>query len=281
MKHLLKYSRIAVSVFCLSVITALASGWGAAFLISLHVIEKVQFIPLILSVSVTTVVLWIVITFLFGRIYCSSVCPLGTFQDIFIRLPRITKKMREKRRFSYTIPLSTLRYSALVIVFASLLAGITAFAMILDPYAIYTRLVKLMAFKLAGASAIAFAITMSTVILIAVVAARKGRLWCNTLCPVGTTLGMVSRYSVFHFDINTDICTNCRRCVDHCKAQCIDLNDHVVDGSRCINCFNCVDVCPDDAITYTTRRHRLSIPMLQRLSDRSDTAPADAMTGEK
>ena len=44
------------------------------------------------------------------------------------------------------------------------------------------------------------------------------------------------------------------------------LRDHVVDSSRCINCFDCLPVCPNDAISYTSRRKQLSVPMMQRLS---------------
>ena len=76
----------------------------------------------------------------------------------------------------------------------------------------------------------------------------------------------MSRFSILQMDIDTDLCINCRKCEDVCKGQCIDLTDHVVDGSRCVNCFDCVDICPNRAIRYTTRRHRLSTPLMQRVS---------------
>ncbi len=276
MKKILKYTRIAVSLLCLTIVTAVSAGWLTSLLMVADIIQHVQFMTLILTISLSTIALWIVVTYLFGRIYCSSVCPLGTFQDIFIRLPRITRRMAGKRVFRYSVPLSTLRYSTLAIVFATLPAGFTAAACILDPDAIYVRMVKLIAFEIAGASVFAYLVTLGIIIFIVVMSARRGRLWCNTICPVGTALGAISRWSVFHFDINTDLCTNCRRCEDVCKAECIDLDDHVVDGSRCINCFDCINVCRDNAINYTIRRHKLSIPMMQRLSADKRTPVADA-----
>lgn len=271
MQKKFKYLRIIVSVALLTIASAYAAGVGAVISIGLGWIESIQFIPTILILSVTTILFWIVVTFIFGRIYCSSVCPLGTLQDIFLRVPRMTAKMSNRRPFRYSPGLTTLRLSMLIIVFGALIAGITIPALILDPFAIFCKIIN----PLAAASASAFAVTLITVLLIAWLAARKGRLWCNTMCPVGAILGVVSRHSVFHFDINTDTCTNCRKCEYVCKAQCINLDDHVVDGSRCINCFNCVAVCDDNSISYTTRNHRLALPMMQSLEDKKAKTALD------
>ncbi|MDE7092867.1 MAG: 4Fe-4S binding protein, partial [Muribaculaceae bacterium] len=261
MQKYLKYLRIIVSVALLIISSAFAAGIGAVFSIELGWIERIQFIPAILFISVTTVLLWIVVTFVFGRVYCSSVCPLGTLQDIFLRIPRLTRKMRYRNVFRYTPGVSTLRMSMLIVVFGTLVVGVTIAVRVLDPYTIFTRIFS----PLVAASAVSFTIAISILVLIAWLSARRGRLWCNTICPVGAVLGVVSGRSLYHFDINTDTCTNCRKCEYVCKAQCINLNDHVVDGSRCVNCFNCVNVCPDNSISYTTRKHRLSIPMMQSI----------------
>ena len=81
--------------------------------------------------------------------------------------------------------------------------------------------------------------------------------------PRGTTLGIVSRYAIFQMDIDTDLCTSTRRCVDVRKCSCIDLTDHVV--GRCVWCsFDCTDACRDGAISYVATRKQLSIPMMER-----------------
>ncbi len=67
---------------------------------------------------------------------------------------------------------------------------------------------------------------------------------CNTLCPVGTILGCVSRNSAMRIDIDTDRCIQCRRCEHVCKAECIDMQSHVVDMSRCVVCFDCLPCAP-------------------------------------
>ena len=43
---------------------------------------KVQFLPAILAVNVVVIIALIVLTLIFGRIYCSVICPLGVFQDV-------------------------------------------------------------------------------------------------------------------------------------------------------------------------------------------------------
>lgn len=265
MRNTLRIFRIIVSLLLFVAAVLFAASGGTFLGVELGWIEKIQMIPMVLSVSVTTLILWFAVTFIFGRIYCSSVCPLGTLQDFFLRIPRLTRSQRLRRPFRYVRGLSTMRFSTLVVVIGSLLAGITVPACVLDPFAIFCKFVEPLTLKLLGTSAIAFIVTMATVVMIAVMAARRGRLWCNSLCPVGSALGVVSAHSVFHFDIDTDLCTNCRKCEYVCKTQCIDLSDHVVDGSRCVNCFDCLSVCEPGAIDYTTRRHTLSTPMMQRL----------------
>ena len=261
MQKYLKYLRIIVSVALLTISSAYAAGMGAVLSIGLGWIDRIQFIPALLMISVTTVLLWIVVTFVFGRVYCSSVCPLGTLQDIFLRVPRLTRKMRERRVFRYTSGLSSLRMSMLIVVFGTLIAGVTIPMKVLDPFSIFCKILS----PLISASVLSFVVAILIVVLIAWLSVRRGRLWCNTICPVGAVLGVASGRSIYHFDINIDTCTNCRKCEYVCKAQCINLSDHVVDGSRCINCFDCVNVCPDNSISYTTRKHRLSIPMMQSI----------------
>lgn len=119
-------------------------------------------------------------------------------------------------------------------------------------------------------------LAIATLVVLGLWARAKGRRYCNTVCPVGTLLGMVSSNSLMHIDINTDRCVNCRKCEHVCKSSCIDLNDHVADMSRCVVCFNCIDACEHDAIHYTRRRHRLSIPLMMRVPGTSAAATASS-----
>lgn len=71
----------------------------------------------------------------------------------------------------------------------------------------------------------------------------KGRLYCNTLCPVGALLGLLSRRPLLRLGMDADTCALCGRCLKACKANCIDLKNRRIDTSRCVNCYNCVAAC--------------------------------------
>ena len=207
----------------------------------------------LLTLSLSVITVWLGITLIFGRIYCSTLCPLAAVMDLASR----TRK--RERIYRYTKPLTALRLTVMATVFLLMVSRITFPREWLLPFGLYQSIIeRIMAPQVMGATLIAAVVFAAIVVM----AFLRGRLFCNTLCPIGTLLGLLSRRSIFHIDINTDRCTQCRRCVDSCKAQCIDIQDHVVDMSRCVVCFDCLPQCPDDAITYTLGRHTLSDPLM-------------------
>ena len=281
MNRFLKILRIAASLLVFLIITAALTALPLAVYPFAQWIEKIQFLPAVILFNLVIFVGWLIITLIFGRIYCSSVCPIGTLMDIFSR----TRMIVSPRVYRFSTANSRIRNIVLIGVLICLMAGSMTIPIIITPYSAYCRICcdlfqplyslisgsesttgmawwnNVVSKALAGwASTSVAAISL---VIIAILSAAKGRILCNSICPVGTTLGFISRFSIFQFDIDTDKCTNCRKCEYVCKCSCINLNDHVVDGSRCVNCFNCVNVCPDDAIRYTFRRKQLSIPMMQ------------------
>jgi ferredoxin len=86
--------------------------------------------------------------------------------------------------------------------------------------------------------------------LIVVLSALRGRLYCNTVCPVGTLLGFFSRWAAFRVTIEKSSCQKCGECLRACKAQCIDLRNGSIDHSRCVACYNCFGACDNHSIGY-------------------------------
>lgn len=241
-------------------------------------LERMQIVPAVLTFSVSAIVFWIAVTLLLGRVYCSVFCPLGISMDGIAHVLRANTKWRMVKPYHYVGPNDILRFSILAIFVISIIAGITTFILLLDPTALYKCFTGEILYslfhgdvplKILGGTTIG---SIMLIVLILIMAAMRGRRYCNTVCPVGTMLSLVARYSIMTIDINTDRCTHCGKCEQVCKSQCINLRDRTVDIDRCVVCFNCINVCDDDAITYTSTRHRLSDPLMQRSTPEASTS---------
>ena len=220
------------------------------------------------TLSLGALVTWLIITLLLGRIYCSSMCPIGTLQDIAAWLDKRFHH-HGKGDYHFTYSNNRIRYLTVLLVLVSMTADDRLTGMVpslLDPAQLFHYLLELHGISGALTSGLlGMGLAIAVVAGIMWMAYRGGgrHTFCNTICPVGTTLGTVSRVSLYHFDIDTDLCTGCNQCVEECKSMCINPNDHTIDTDRCVMCFNCAATCSDQAIKFTTTRKRLSTPLMQ------------------
>lgn len=253
---------------------------------------KIQFLPALLALNVGVVAVLILLTLLFGRLYCSVICPLGVMQDGFAWLG----KRRRKFRYSYSPAKSALRYAMLVVMAVSLIAGLASVAALLAPYSAYGRICRaflspawiwannLLASWAEHSDSYAFyrveflspgwivvSVAFTTLIALAVLAWRNGRTYCNTICPVGTLLGLFSRFSLFRPVFDTSKCNSCGLCSRNCKAACIDSNSHTIDTSRCVTCFDCISTCRKGALSYRLRKFGTPVAVAD-----SGNTPADS-----
>ena len=237
-------------------------------------IAKIQFLPAVLAAEFAVVALLVILTLAFGRVYCSVICPLGIMQDIISWIHGRTKK-KNRFRFSWSPAKNLLRYTVLVIFIAAMAAGLTSFAALLAPYSSYGRIVgslfapiyqwgnNVFAWLAERADSYAFystevwlkslpvfIIAAATFVIIFILAWKNGRTYCNTVCPVGTVLGFISKFSLFRPVIDTEKCRNCGLCGRQCKASCINMKEHEIDYSRCVACFDCLETCNEGAIKY-------------------------------
>ena len=238
---------------------------------------KIQFLPAVLAANFAVIAGLIVLTLLFGRVYCSVICPLGVMQDI-ISWFRGKLKKKNKFRFTYSPAKNWFRYGVLVIFIIALVLGVHSLVALVAPYSAYGRIAaNLMApvyqwgnnLMAAIAERVGsysfyevdvwikslptFIIAIVTFAVVFVLAWKHGRTWCNTICPVGTTLGFLSRFSLFAPVIDTDKCNNCGLCGKACKSSCIDTKEHQIDYSRCVACMDCIDNCKHGAVHFAFR----------------------------
>lgn len=255
----LRYTRILISIVFLLLITLAVLNVGGISEAFGSWLVSVQIVPAILALSAVWMVFWTAVTLFFGRVYCSTVCPLGTLQDV---ISYISMRGKKRHYYHFRAPKTYLRVIALLVFVEGTCLGMSLITSYLDPYSCYERIMRVFIETSAAA-------WLSAAIILAVVVAlswRRGRLLCNTICPLGAALGAVSHVSMMNFDINPDLCMHCGKCEQVCKGSCIKSTVSVVDNSRCVTCFNCVSVCQNGAISYRRGRHRLQWPLMQRIA---------------
>ncbi len=269
----LKRGRVVVSLFFLVVITAAFIHFINRETSFFSLFLKLQFVPSLLGVftgGAVVFILLLLLTLLFGRVYCSTLCPLGVFQDVTTRGANLFKS-KKQRRFSYDKPKKS-RYIILGVVAVFFIGGVTLPLAYLDPYSIWGRIsneilsrseqlfingtsllfpdtIYFRTYAHFAVGSFIFAFVLLGVVIF--FSAFRGRLYCNTICPVGSFLGLLSRFSAFKMTINKETCTKCQLCVIKCKSQCIDLKTQTIDSSRCVTCMNCVAACKNGSITYS------------------------------
>jgi len=270
---MLKKLRIILALVFWTGITLLFLDFTGALHSWLGWMAKLQFLPALLALNVGVVAFLVVLTLVFGRVYCSVICPLGVLQDGISWLGT----HKSKRPYKYKKELKWLRYGVWALFVIALVAGVQVFVALLAPYSAYGRMVQnllqplylwgnnLLAWLAERAGSYAFyprevwmrslptfLIAIVTLVVIVVLSFKGGRTWCNSICPVGTTLSFLSRFAMFRPVIDADQCVRCKTCEVNCKAQCISITKEAVhiDYSRCVDCFNCIDTCPKGGLKY-------------------------------
>lgn len=272
-------SIIAVTLLFLD-FTGIAQQWWGW-------LAKIQLVPAFLSLNIVAIVTLLMLTLIFGRVYCSVICPLGILQDVVTHIRGwIGKKKSRKNRFRYSNPMTWLRWSIMFLFLGLIILGLcniigTTIVSIIEPYSAYGRIASslfapiydagnnLLADSVAATDCYLFysvdtynsipiiIIASVTFLVIGIVAWIGGRAYCNTICPVGTILGLFSRYSLLKPVIDTSKCNGCTKCARNCKASCIDAKNHTIDYSRCVVCMNCIDNCATGAIKYRRAKNVL------------------------
>ena len=249
-------------------------------------IAKIQLVPAFLALNVVAIVFLLLLTVILGRVYCSVICPLGILQDIVIHVRGwFGKKSKRKNRFKYSKPKTWLRLSVMTMFILLIILGLcniigTTIASFIEPYSAYGRIASSLFAPIydAGNNVIADSLIDSdcywfyhvdtfislplviiasvTLIVVGVMAWVGGRVYCNTICPVGTFLGLISRYSILKPVIDTNKCNGCTKCAKNCKASCIDAKNHKIDYSRCVVCLDCINNCSTNAISFKLRKNK-------------------------
>ncbi|MCL1892764.1 MAG: 4Fe-4S dicluster domain-containing protein [Holophagaceae bacterium] len=273
---MLKKIRITIATIVIVLITWLFLDFSGVLHLWFGWLAKIQLIPAVFVSNAIIVLALVLLTQLFGRIYCSILCPFGILQDCISHISGRRSGKGSRFRFSMGMPL--LRNGIFILFIIGLLAGISVVVSLLDPYAAFGRVASnifspvyrfgnnilaslaesvdsyaLYPTSVWTKSWITLGVALATISAIGLLAWKNGRTYCNTICPVGTFLGIFSRNAVYKLTIDTKKCTKCGLCEKGCKASCIDSANSYIDHSRCVACFNCIGNCKLGGLKYVPK----------------------------
>ena len=310
----LRWSRVAVAAVVFTVLTLFFLDFAELLPSRTVWLAKIQLIPSLAAGAFGVFATLVLLTLVFGRVYCSVVCPLGIFQDVLAFFSRFfksfTQKPRKIRRDYRWIP-NPFKYRVgfLVLALATLPLGLP-FLALLEPYGIFGRIAvsilkplyllgnNLLA-AIANASGsyafvyvpatpeswAAFGVGVVSFAILLVFAGRYGRLYCNSVCPVGTILGALSKFSFLKIRLDAEKCVGCGLCAKACKSSCVDVENRRIDASRCVVCFDCLTVCRKNALSFAADRKGQVAPNAaanaSNAPQTADARPLDALLSSR
>jgi len=219
-------------------------------------LTRAQLLPAIMAGSVLELVLIAVSVALVGRLYCSVVCPLGISQDVFRGLfgwmvPRRTHTpVRSGTDKSVRSPVQVVRYGVLVLFVVGAVFGLTG---LIAPYGIFGRFLAVGIRRVGEPAALVIVWAIGLFAFVMAMSLVRARWWCNRICPVGTFLGLFSRFAIFRVRIDASKCVKCGLCAKKCDKGALAVKDDksvAVDVSQCVACFNCAGSCRKEALSW-------------------------------
>jgi MauM/NapG family ferredoxin protein len=222
-----------------------------------------------LLMSVVTVVLTVV----FGRVFCGWVCPLGTMYDWSAKVVPAQKDQPPLANGPY----KNVKYWLLVFLLAGSVAGFSAalffdplvflmrsFAIVIHPALVFIEAAGLTFIRPLATKAGMYTIAMRSVeqpvfhlvwatsaMLAAVIALLyvERRFWCRNLCPLGALLSVLARFAPWGRRVS-DTCIDCGKCARSCPMNAIPDGYRDTAVRECIECLTCETVCPTGAVSF-------------------------------
>ena len=195
-------------------------------------VKKVHDSSLVLAAIV------LVLSFLFGPVFCGWVCPLGTVQEWVGKLGRTLFK----RRYNHFVPTkldNVLRYARYAILLWVLYVTATSGTLIFESYDPYFALFNFWT----GEVALTAFLILGLTLLLSVLVERP---WCKYACPYGAVLGVTNLFRIFSIKRVASTCKADGACSIMCPMNIEVDTKTTVRDHQCISCLECTSeaVCP-------------------------------------
>jgi polyferredoxin len=203
-----------------------------------YLVSSGKFIERIALSSFILLIAVIVSAVVFRRTFCGYICPLGTLQEIAVRIRRLFRKKSFEIPAVADKPLRYLKYVMLVV-----FLGLTyAFGfLVIRPYDPWVAYHHILSTELFTGLIVGFII----LVLSMVGSFFYDRVFCKYLCPMGAFLGIFRWFGLFKVKRNAATCTNCMSCNKACPVNIPVQSLETVKTAECLNCNLCVNACPE------------------------------------
>ncbi|WP_373898101.1 4Fe-4S binding protein [Haloimpatiens sp. FM7315] len=184
----------------------------------------------------------ILLTVLFGRIFCGYICPLGTIQSLINKLGKKLKIKQIKLNGKIHKVLQFAKYFVLAIVLVTTYRAGELILRTMDPWATF------MHFGSGTEIFTEFLMGFIILMLIFITSLFIERAWCRYFCPLGAFLSLISVFRIFKVKRNSSTCVNCKKCTRNCPMGLEVHNSSSTNSMECISCGECITECPKENV---------------------------------
>lgn len=204
-----------------------------AIVLQTILLTKSIYIPLI-----TAIIIPVILALLFGKMFCSWMCPFHLISEWTEKLRRIIRPF-EKRKNTNPKQIKYWVVFGIILIFLTI-TGIPIITLISMPGLISSQIADGLLYKTIGIELLFIAAILTIEVLFA------PRFWCKYACPVGGTLALVNTKHTLKISYDPQRCAKCREIKENPCNQVCSL--HLNPKSQniypfCNNCFECVNTC--------------------------------------
>jgi polyferredoxin len=198
----------------------------------------------IINGSFITFVLLFIFSLVFGRLWCSWICPAGGLGEICML---VNDRPVKKKWMDYIKWVIWLIWLGMIIYFAYSAGGYQS----VDPLLLTDSGISV---ESPGNYIIYYSVIGLFMLLSVLVGRRAG---CHSICwmapfmILGRKIRNILAWPAFRLKADGDLCIQCKKCTQNCPMS-LEVDRMVelqkMENEECILCAQCADNCPEDVI---------------------------------